>query len=260
MDYSKVYKEIGFKTEVSRLKSQAEIGYYKELRMLKLLGLKDDSKILEIGSGPGFYTSLLLDSFNNIDITCLDYDIEFLKYARSNLNEKLRDKVSYIKDNIENTSVKSDSYDFIIARFVFQHLEKPVDALKEIKRLLKPGGKLFIIDVDNDLWGASYPKNKVIDRLNTSIGKVQNNLNGNRLIGRELIPMMKKLDFINFDLEAVINHSDVLGKSNFVNKIDPLLMKDETLRKIFTEYNNFFANDNSSIMILKLIITAEKEK
>ena len=129
----------------------------------------------------------------------------------------------------------------------------------EIKRLLKPGGKLFIIDVDNDLWGASYPKSNLIDNLNGSIGKFQNKLNGNRLIGRELIPMIKKLGFINFDIEAVINHSDVLGKENFVNKFDPILIKKKKKKKILTEYNRYFSNDNSSIMILKIVVTAAKE-
>lgn len=260
MDYSKVYKEIGFKTEINRLKKQAEIGFYKELRMLRMLGLENNSSILEIGSGPGFYTELLLNNFNNIDITSLDYDIEFLKYSRSNLDKRFKDKVLYVKDNIENTSLPSDSYDYVIARFVFQHLEKPVEALKEIKRILKPGGKLFIIDVDNDLWGTSYPKSKLIDSLNSSLGKVQNKLNGNRLIGRELVPIIKKLGFINFDIEAVINHSDVLGKDNFVNKFDLNLVKDANMQKILTEYNKYFSNPNSSIMILKIIVTAEKEK
>lgn len=260
MDYSKVYKEIGFKTEINRLRKQSEIGFYKELRMLRLLGLEDDSNILEVGSGPGFYTELLLNNFNNINITCLDYDIEFLKYARNNINKKFKDRISYVKDNIEKTSLKNDAYDYIIARFVFQHLDNPLESLKEIKRLLKPGGKLFIIDVDNDLWGASYPKSKLIDSLNSSIGKFQNKLNGNRLIGRELIPTIKKLGFINFDIEAVINHSDVLGKENFVNKFDPELIKDINMKKILTEYNRYFSNDNSSIMILKIIVTAEKEK
>lgn len=259
MDYSKVYKEIGFKTEVNRLRKQAEIGFYKELRMLRLLGLKDNSSILEIGSGPGFYTELLLNNFNNITITCLDYDIEFLKYARNNIDQRFKDRVSYVKDNVENTSLKNDSYDYVIARFVFQHLDNPLEALKEIKRLLKPGGKLFIIDVDNDLWGTSYPKSNLIDNLNSSIGKFQNKLNGNRLIGRELIPMIKKVGFINFDIEAVINHSDVLGKENFVNKFDPNLIKDINMKKILTEYNRYFSNDNSSIMILKIIVIAEKE-
>jgi len=258
MDYSKVYKEIGFTTEINRLRKQAEIGFYKELRMLKLLGLKDDSNILEIGSGPGFYSELLLQNFNNIEITALDYDMEFLKYASNNSNKIYKDKVLYVKDNIENTSLPSESYDFIIARFLFQHLEKPIAALKEVRRLLKPGGKVFIIDVDNELWGASYPKNKLVDTLNTNLGKIQNKLNGNREIGRALIPMLKDLKFVNFDIEAVINHSDVLGKNNFVNKIDENLIKDINFKKIVTEYNKYFKSENSSIMILKLIVTAEK--
>ena len=70
--------------------------------------------------------------------------------------------------------------------------------------------------------------------------------------------MLKDLKFVNFDIEAVINHSDVLGKNNFVNKIDENLIKDINFKKIVTEYNKYFKSENSSIMILKLIVTAEK--
>ena len=46
MSYSEIYEKIGFKKEMERLEKQAYLGSEKEVRMLKLLGVKEDSDIL----------------------------------------------------------------------------------------------------------------------------------------------------------------------------------------------------------------------
>ena len=55
MTYSSIYNMIGFNNEVDRLKAQVQLGWEKEFRTLKWLGLKDGMNILDVGGGPGFY-------------------------------------------------------------------------------------------------------------------------------------------------------------------------------------------------------------
>ena len=110
MEYNEIYKEIGFKTEISRLKKQAYLGYKKEIRMLKMLGLKDNSEILEVGCGPGFYTKILLNSFPNSEITAADIDENFLKYADKRLDYKVYgDRVALVKDDVTKSALPDDS-------------------------------------------------------------------------------------------------------------------------------------------------------
>ncbi|NLL29847.1 MAG: class I SAM-dependent methyltransferase [Clostridiales bacterium] len=259
MEYNEIYKEIGFKTEISRLKKQAYLGYKKEIRMLKMLGLKDNSEILEVGCGPGFYTKILLNSFPNSEITAADIDENFLKYADKRLDYKVYgDRVALVKDDVTKSALPDDYFDFVIARFVFQHLDKPVEALKEIYRVLKPGGKVFIIDVDVDIWGTTFPSNQTMETINRNLGLLQSNLNGNRKIGSALVTLLKRLNFKKLDIEAVVNHSDILGKENFKTNINEDLIKDNRVSSLINEYNNFFELDYSSMMILKLVISGEK--
>ncbi|WP_300385921.1 class I SAM-dependent methyltransferase [Clostridium sp.] len=258
MDYKKIYKEIGFKQEIERLKKQAYLGYEKEIRMLKLLGFKDKGDVLEIGSGPGFYTSILFDNFKEIEITSLDYDMKLLKYASDNLNKKHSNRVTYIKDDVNKLSLPDNSYDFVIARFVFQHLDNPFKAISEIYRVLKPGGKVFIIDVDSDLWGTTFPKNNSINEINNIISRLQGNLKGNREIGSILTTILKNHKFKNLDIEAVINHSDILGKENFRSTINSNMIPDKKIKELINNYNDFFDLKHSSIMVLKLFISGEK--
>ena len=258
MDYNKIYKKIGFNQEIERLRKQAYLGYEKEIRMLKLLGFEDKGSVLEIGSGPGFYTSILLDNFKKVEITALDYDMEFLKYANEKLDKKYRNRITYVKDDVTKLSLPNNRYDFVIARFVFQHLENPFKAISEIYRVLKPGGKVFIIDVDKDLWGTTFPKNNTIHEINNMVSKLQGNLKGNREIGSILTSILKKNKFKNLDIEAVINHSDILGKENFRGEINSNMVGDKKIKELINNYNDFFDLEYSSIMLLKLFISGEK--
>lgn len=261
MAYSEIYKKIGLEREIYRLQKQAYFGSDREIKMLRNLGLEDNKLLLEIGSGPGYYTKVLLDAFKNTEIISLDNDEALLSFAYKMLNDKndnYGNRVRFINDDIIKSSLKDNYFDVVIARFVFQHLSDPVKALKEIYRVLKPGGKVIIIDVDSELWGLTYPKNNLINQLNSNLSKFQSSLNGNREIGRSLLTFMKLLNFKNLNIETVINHSDILGKENFKYNIDKALEIDPRMSSILKEYNDFFNLSYSSIMILKLFFYGEK--
>lgn len=257
MAYSDIYKQIGFQRELMRLQKQANFGSDREIKMLRNLGVKDDSFVLEVGSGPGFYTKVLLDNFVNSEIISLDNDEALLNFAH-NMLKNYGNRVSFIQDDIMKCTMPDNYFDIIVARFVFQHLSDPITALKEIYRILKPGGKVIIIDVDSDLWGLTYPKNELIKNLNSNLSKYQSSLNGNREVGRILLTLLKKLNFKNLNIEAVINHSDILGKENFRFNLDKGLENDQRIGAVFKEYNDFFNLNYSSIMILKLFFYGEK--
>ncbi|MGG7059741.1 class I SAM-dependent methyltransferase [Clostridium tertium] len=259
MAYSDIYKQIGFQKELMRLQKQSNFGSDREIKMLRNLGIKDDSVILEVGSGPGFYTKVLLDNFPNSEIIALDNDEALLNFAHNMLNN-YGNRVTFMQDDIMKCTIPDEYFDIVIARFVFQHLSDPIIALKEIYRILKPGGKVIIIDVDSELWGLTYPKNELIKNLNSNLSKYQTSINGNREIGRVLLTLLKKLNFKNLNIEAVINHSDILGKENFRFNLDKGIENDPRLGVILKEYNDFFNLNYSSIMILKLFFYGEKSK
>ncbi|VYT65638.1 methyltransferase domain-containing protein [Clostridium tertium] len=258
MSYNEILKGLSFDKEVERLEKQALLGVNKELKVLKSLGVQENSLILEVGSGPGIYTQIILDKFKNSEVVSLDNNQEALEYAYKNLHENYKERVSFINDNIMRSSLPDNYFDVVIARFVFQHLSYPEKALKEIYRVLKPGGKVIIIDVDSGLWGLTYPDNKLINNLNNQLSAFQSNNNGNREIGRVILTMLKLLKFKNIDIEAIINHSDVLGKDNFRHNFDIEKVKDKSLYSMMKSYNDFFDLKYSSIMILKLVFYGEK--
>ncbi len=260
MPYSDIYKQIGFQKEMQRLEKQANLGSDKELKMLRNLGVKDNSLILEVGSGPGFYTKILLDNFINSEIVSLDIDETLLNYSHNMLKTEYKERVTFINDDIASTSIPNGYFDTIIARFVFQHLKDPILALKEIYRILKPGGKVIIIDVDSELWGITFPKCDLIKNLNSDLAKFQSSINGNRYIGRSMLTLLRLLKFENLNIETVINHSEILGKDNFRYNFDKGLEINPNLGELLNEYNEFFNLNYSSIMIIKFFFYGEKPR
>ena len=259
MSYSDMYKSIGLKTELNRLEAQVKVGWEKELRSLKLLGLKDNSRILEIGSGPGFVTERLLDAFPRSNVVCLDIDDVMLKIAKKRLSHYNR--LSIIKGNVLDMQIKDNSFDFVVVRLVFQHLKDPVAASKEIFRVLRPGGKVIITDIDNGIWGISEPEVKNINNAIKELTNIQNKSGGDRHIGRKLLKILKVSGFVNLDFEAVVKHSDMEGMNSLVPKVDlNYLIKNNNfnnkqLELILSNYNSM-SNLKESVVILILLMAS----
>ena len=261
MSYSDMYKSIGIKTELNRLEAQVNIGWEKELRTLKLLGLKDNVKILEIGSGPGFVTERLLNAFPSSHIVCLDIDEVMLNIAKKRLLHYGNNRLSIMQGNVMNMKIKDDLFDFVVVRLVFQHLKDPIGALKEIFRVLKPGGKVIITDIDSGMWGVSEPEvNKVINKF----GNIQKAGGGDRKIGRKLLKILKSSGFIDLDFEAVVKHSDMDGMDSLKPKVDiDSIMKNnnfnkEQLRTIISMYDNISDSTESVVILILLMASGRK--
>ena len=107
---------------------------------------------------PGFYCEKLLENLPNSRVTILDIDDKLLRIAKNRLsNSYYNNRIAFKKTSVYKTGIKDNTYDFVICRFVLQHLDKPVEAVREIYRILKPGGIVAIIDSDSGLMGISDP-------------------------------------------------------------------------------------------------------
>ena len=209
--------------EVERLRGQALWGWDKEVRNLAWFGLRDGMSILEVGSGPGFITEQLLDSFPDSHVTCLEIDPVLIPRAEQYLQSKGKQgHYTIMQGDIVRTDLPGDRFDFAFARFVFQHLPDPRAALAEICRLLKPGGKLVINDIDIGLGEIIEPQNPEADAIERMIHESQDQRGGNPRIGRQLWRLFEAAGYVNMDLEAVPVHTDSLGvEAIFPKEWDP---------------------------------------
>ena len=105
----------------------------------------EEIKILDVGTGPGFFAILLAEA--GYQVTAVDYTEEMLKEARQNAGE-LSESVQWKVGDAQELEIESDSFDVIVTRNVTWNLPDPAKAYREWNRVLKKGGVLYNFDAD----------------------------------------------------------------------------------------------------------------
>lgn len=191
------------------------------MQALARLGLRDGLTILEVGSGPGFVTEALLDRLPAAAVTAVDLDPAMNELARARLSGHLGHRLEIVDASILNTNLQEESFDFAIARYVFQHLNAPDFAAQEIFHLLRPGAVLAILDVDDDLGGLVSPFKPAFAATAYKVQQVQAMRAGNRHIGRKLWRLLAGAGFEDLALDMVAFHSHELGIEPFLPQYTP---------------------------------------
>ncbi len=108
--------------------------------------------ILDFGCGAGEFSKII--KHDNCNFIGLDPSLKMLKKGKSTNNF-----LKYANGYGENLPFKKDSFDYIISGFVFRNLKDAGKSLSEIKRVLKPKGKLIILDFiwpENPVFSAFF--------------------------------------------------------------------------------------------------------
>jgi ubiquinone/menaquinone biosynthesis C-methylase UbiE len=192
----------------------------KESRNLAWLGLRDGMSVLDLGCGPGHFTERLAETLPNTAITALDVDPAMIEAARGRLAERFGGRMTFKQGPAEQTGLPDGSFDFAIARLLFQHLREPLLVAREAHRVLKQGGRLVVIDDDDDLFGVVEPAVPRLGQLLAKYGEAQARRGGNRRVGRWLTRLLRDAGFIDVDQESVAIHSDEAGLAECFPQLD----------------------------------------
>ena len=116
---------------------------------------KEELKILDIGTGPGFFPVILAEE--GYQVTAVDYTQEMLDTAKKNAGE-LCEKITFYKMDAQNLEFEDGVFDVVISRNLTWNLKDPERAYREWCRVLKPGGKL--LNFDANWYGYLYDEEK----------------------------------------------------------------------------------------------------
>lgn len=106
------------------------------------MAIPENSKILELGCGNGVLWKINKQAIKeNWDITLSDFSEGMLQYSKQNIN---LEQIKYEIIDIQDIPYEDESFDIIIARHMLYHVPDIDKALSEVKRVLKPHGKLYV--------------------------------------------------------------------------------------------------------------------
>jgi len=97
----------------------------------------------DFGCGSNGFGSLNLLNLNAEFVHLVDLEDNIVNNINSNLT-KYKNKYSIHINSIEKTNLKSKSIDFILCQGVLHHVKNDIKALREMHRVLKKNGKLFL--------------------------------------------------------------------------------------------------------------------
>lgn len=110
--------------------------------------LPRESTVLEVAPGPGYFC-IELAKLGTYSITGLDISHTFVDIA----NKKALEagvRVDFRQGNASSMPFVDNTFDFLLCRAAFKNFGQPVGALREMCRVLKPGGRGLIIDLRKD--------------------------------------------------------------------------------------------------------------
>ncbi|MET9296122.1 methyltransferase domain-containing protein [Streptomyces sp. NPDC003077] len=114
-----------------------------------LLGsLRPHMEVLDIGCGPGTLTADLAALVPDGRVTGLDSAPEILDRARATAGERGLTNVRFVAGDVHSLDFPDDSFCVVHAHQVLQHVADPVQALREMRRVTKPGGFVAVRDAD----------------------------------------------------------------------------------------------------------------
>ena len=215
-------------------------------KLLSLLGNQflerepKEIKILDVGTGPGFFAILLAEA--GYQVTAIDYTEEMLKEAQSNAGE-LAKCIVWKTGDTQALDVESNSFDVIVTRNVTWNLPRPDLAYREWLRVLKPGGVLYNFDADwyghlyNEEKRSSYEK----DRKQTEEQNVEDYYSGTDIEKMEEIARqvpLSRLERPKWDIET-------MQKAGFLD----VSCDEEVWKEVWTE-EEIINNSTSPIFLL----------
>jgi SAM-dependent methyltransferase len=182
-----------------------------------------NSVVLEAGCGVGAQTHIVATKNPESKFISIDISESSLEKAKALIEERHIDNVQFRAGNIFDLDFPDEYFDHVFVCFVLEHLSNPTVALRALKRVLKKGGTITLIEGDH---GSAYyhPDSPFAQAAIDAQVALQAANGGNALIGRQLYPLL---------IGGKFKNCSVTPRMVYVDSSKPALVEGFT-RRTFT--------------------------
>jgi len=192
--------------EQARLLKQARLAESVLFHDIDYTGLK---RLIEVGSGVGAQTEILLRRFPDLHVTCVDLNAAQLEAARGHLGAMpwLKDRYALQQANAMELPFEARGFDAAFLCWVLEHVPSPARVLSEVRRVLAPGAVVYATEVMN----ASFlldPYSPNVWRYWMAFNDFQIDSGGDPFVGAKLGNLMLAGGFRDVTTEIKTFHFD----------------------------------------------------
>lgn len=146
---------------------------------LDFLNCAGARSILEVGSGLGILVHDCAQRYTGARVFGIEYSADQLSRI------PVADRLHFTRADAHNLPFTANSFDVVYCRYVLEHVARPVDVLREMARVLKPGGKALAQE-NNILVAVFDPDCPTFDHVWKQFAVLQQKMGGDALIGKRL--------------------------------------------------------------------------
>jgi len=114
-------------------------------------GVKIGDRVLDVACGTGDLTQAFATGSRAQSVVGVDFTegmLEIAEHKRSKLMTPLGDRISYQQGDAMDLQFEDESFDVVSIAFGIRNVQEPAKAVGEFYRVLKPGGRLVILEFD----------------------------------------------------------------------------------------------------------------
>ena len=184
------------------------------------------STVLEAGCGVGAQTILLAGNSPQTQFVSIDNSPESLAKAKERISEAGYTNVTFLPSDICSLQFPAETFDHVFVCFTLEHITDPLVALDNLRKVLRPGGTITVIEGDHGS-AIFYPDTQEAHLVIDCLVSLQRQAGGNALIGRELEHLLAKSGFVDIYISPRqtyasqnIPHSSEAVKKIFIAMIE----------------------------------------
>jgi len=160
-----------------------------------LLGeLRPGQDLLDVGCGPGTITADLATAVTPGQVVGIDASRDVVAEARRHLGAGSPANLRFETGDVYALAFDDGSFDVVHAHQLLQHVQRPVDALAEMRRVLRPGGVVAVRDSDYGAF-AWAPDDPLLTRWLELYHQVTGRNGGEADAGRYLLGWVRRAGF-----------------------------------------------------------------
>ncbi len=191
--------------EQERLRHQARV---IERPIYDYIDFSENHKLLEIGSGVGAQTEILLKRYPQMQITGVEYESKQIAKAERNMQEAgfSSPRVQFIQQDAKALQLEGQ-FDAAFICWVLEHIADPVKVLQSMKPYLLPNSKIVITEVFNATF-YTYPESPKLMKYWKIYNDYQVHIGGDPQVGAKLGDLLDQAGYKDITLRSGGFHLD----------------------------------------------------
>ena len=168
-------------------------------------GIRAGDRVLDAGCASGLLSRMMAVEASPGEVVGIDLSFDRVAMAARRAGEEGLANLTFQQADLYRLPFADGVFDVAFCRYTFEYLSRPEQALREMKRVVRPGGRVVVGDLDgNGLFHYPIPPD-LERRLQDLFGRLQK-VGFDPMIGRKLYNLFYRVGFRRIQVQAMPHH------------------------------------------------------